>query len=216
MVASPAAAQVGAVVSLFNDYRFRGFSLSDSRPVAILDLSYDAANGVYVAVSGSGVAARGEGVRTLGFQVNGGYARQLRSGFTVDIGAVHSRYSSYSGLGSSRSYTELYAGVHGKVLSSRLSVSPDYFGSGASLYGEVTGQLSPARNLQLQASLGALAPLGHAHDYRLATDGRIGLEWTSGAVSLQGAITTRWGNSRIYPVRHSHKTAVAFGLSYGL
>jgi uncharacterized protein (TIGR02001 family) len=215
MTATPAAAQVGAAVSAFSDYRFRGFSLSESRPVGILDLSYDAPNGAYVAGSGSVVASR-EGLRTLGLQVNGGYAKQLKSGLTIDIGAAHSRYSSYSGLGSSRSYTEFYAGVRGKVLSSRVSVSPDYFGLGSTLYGEVSGQLSPARNLQVQASLGTLVPLGGGHHYRTATDGRIGLDWVSGRVSLHGAISTRGGGRNLYPLRHSSRTAVILGLSYAL
>ena len=215
-IAAPADAQVGAAVSLFSDYRFRGFSLSDDRPVAILDVSYDAPSGLYAAASGSVVTARSEGLRMLGLQVNGGYARQLRSGLTIDLGAVRSRYSSYSGLGSSRSYTELYAGVRGKVVSSRLSVSPDYFDSGASLYGEITGQFRPARNLEVQASLGALAPLGRAHDHGLATDGRIGLEWRSGRVSLHGAVTTRRGSPSFYSVGHSHRTAVVFGASFAL
>lgn len=215
MAAAPAAAEVGAAVSVFSDYRFRGLSLSESRPVGILDLSYDAPTGLYASASGSVVAAR-EGVRTLGLQVNGGYARQLSSRLTVDLGAVHSRYSSYSGLGSSRSYTEFYAGIRGKVLSSRVSVSPDYFGLGSTLHGEVTGQLSPARNLQVQATVGTLVPLGSGHHYRVATDGRLGLDWVSGRVSLHGAITTRMGGRNLYPLRHSSRTALILGVSYAL
>lgn len=216
MMAAPAAAQTGAAVSIFSDYRFRGFSLSESRPVGILDLSYDAPSGIYAAASGSVVAARGEGLRALGLQVNGGYAKQLRSGLTIDIGAVHSRYSSYSNLGSSRAYTELYAGVRGKVISSRIAVSPDYFGLDSTLYGEVTGRVGPARNLQLQASVGTLVPLGGGHHYRATTDGRLGVDWTSGRLSLHGAITTRAGGRHLYPVRHSSRTALVFGLSYAL
>ena len=215
VTATPAAAQVGAAVSVFTDYRFRGFSLSESRPVGVLDLSYDLPNGLYVASSGSVVASR-EGLRTLGLQLNGGYAKQLRSGLTLDAGAVYSRYSSYSGLGSSRSYAELYAGVRGKILSSRLSLSPDYFGSGPTLYGEIAGQFGLTRNLLLQASIGALAPLRETHGYGLTTDGRVGLEWRSGPVSLHGAITTRRGSSSAYSARHSDRTAFLLGVSYAL
>ena len=91
--ASPAAAQVGAVVSIFSDSRFRGISLSDGRPVGIIDLSYDASNGLYGAVSGSVVDTRDDGVRVLSVTLNGGYATRLRSGLTADVGIVHSRYS---------------------------------------------------------------------------------------------------------------------------
>ena len=74
MPASPARAQVGAVVSVFSDARFRGISLSDGRPVGILDLSYDAPGGLYGAFSGSVVDTRGEGIRALDVVLNGGYA----------------------------------------------------------------------------------------------------------------------------------------------
>lgn len=214
MFATPATAQVGAAVSIFNDYRFRGFSLSDSRPVGVVDLSYDARNGLYGAASGSVVAARGEELRALGLTVNGGYAKQLKSGLTVDVGAIYARYTSYSGLGSSRSYAELYTGVRGKILSSRISISPDYFGRGSTLHGEVTGQFSPARDLQVQATVGTLVPLGGS--YRVTTDGRLGLDWTLGRFSLHGAITARGGGRTFYPVRHSSRTAFIFGLGYAL
>ena len=216
MASTPAVAQVGAAVSVFSDYRFRGFSLSESRPVGILDLSYDAPNGLYAAASGSVAAARGEGLRALGAEANGGYAKQLSSGLTIDVGAVYARYSSYSGLGSSRSYAELYAGLGGKILSSRVSVSPDYFGLGSTLHGEVTGQLSLARDLQVQASVGTLVPLGGGHDYGAVTDGRLGLDWTSGRFSLHGAITTRGGSRNFYALRHSSRTALVLGLGYAL
>jgi uncharacterized protein (TIGR02001 family) len=125
---APAAAQVGAVVSIFSDDRFRGYSLSEARPVGILDLSYDAPNGLYGTLSGSVVASRHDGLQPLRFAINGGYARRLRSGLTLDLGAVHSRYSEYSGIASDRYYTEVYAGVAGKLLGARISLSPDYIG----------------------------------------------------------------------------------------
>src|SRR5436190_194451 len=62
LTASPATAQAGVAVSIFSDDRFRGYSLSDGRPVGILDLSYDAANGLYGALSGSVVATRHDGL----------------------------------------------------------------------------------------------------------------------------------------------------------
>src|SRR4051794_35583423 len=65
-VPAPAAAQFGAVVSAYTDQRFRGYSLSDGRPVGILDLSYDAPNGIYAGASGSLVATRHEGLKGLG------------------------------------------------------------------------------------------------------------------------------------------------------
>ncbi len=213
--AAPAQAQVGAAISVFSDYRFRGHSLSESRPVAILDLSYDASNGLYGAASGSVVAARGEGLRTLGLVLNGGYAKQLKSGLTIDAGAVHSSYSAYSGLDSGRSYTELYAGLRGKVLSARVAVSPDYFGSGWTAYSEVTGQLSPTRNLRVEAAVGTLVPLSGNHD-RLEGNGRLGVDWRTGRVSLHGAIAARAGGQNAYATRRSSRATVVVGVSYAL
>src|SRR4051794_25476402 len=105
---SPAAAQVGTSVSVFSDNRFRGYSLSGGRPVGILDLSYDAPNGFYAALSGSVVATRHDGLRPLGIQLNGGYAKRLSSGLTVDAGVTHSNYFAYSSKGTRKSYTEGY------------------------------------------------------------------------------------------------------------
>src|SRR3954451_12073395 len=57
---APAAAQVGLVASTYSDQRFRGYSLSDGRPVGIIDLSFDRAGGFYADASGIVVAARNE------------------------------------------------------------------------------------------------------------------------------------------------------------
>ena len=213
--AAPAEAQVGAAISVFSDYRFRGNSLSESRPVAILDLSYDASNGLYGAASGSVVAARGEGLRTLGLVLNAGYAKQLKSGLTIDMGAVHSSYSAYSGLDSGRSYTELYAGLRGKIVSARVGVSPDYFGSGWTAYSEVTGQLSPTRNLRLEAAVGTLVPLS-GNQGELEGNGRLGIDWRSGRVSLHAAIAARGGGRNAYAARRSSRATAVLGVSYAL
>src|SRR5258708_851849 len=139
---APAAAQIGAVVSIFSDERFRGISVSDGRPVGILDLSYDARNGIYGAVSGSVVAARNEGLRTLGITLNGGFAKRLKSGLTADVGIVHSRFSHYSELSPGRNYTEIYAGLSGRNIGGRLSVSPNYLGAAHwTVHGEISGHV---------------------------------------------------------------------------
>jgi hypothetical protein len=82
--AGPARAEVGAAASAYSDYRFRGYSLSDSRPVAILDLSYDLPTGLYASASGSVVASRGHGIQPLRLALNGGYATTTWRGVTAD------------------------------------------------------------------------------------------------------------------------------------
>jgi len=150
------------VASAYTDQRFRGYSLSDGRPVGILDLSYDARNGIYAAVSGSIVATRHEGLKGLGLSLNGGYATRLRPDLTLDLGIIHSRYSHYSGMAFGRSYSELYAGLAGKLVGTRFSISPNYIGPARwTLHGEINGHLDVTHELRLDASLGALVPLGN-------------------------------------------------------
>ncbi|MFL6758795.1 TorF family putative porin [Sphingomonas sp.] len=216
-VASSAQARVGAVVSAFSDERFRGVSLSDGRPVGTLDLSYDAHNGLYAAASGSVVAGRGEGLKLLGASVNGGYARRLRSGLTIDVGAIHSRYSRYSGLASGLSYTEVYAGLAGKLVGARISVSPDYLGSARwTTHLELNGHVDLSRRLFAEGEVGLLVPLG-AEDYqgslRPQVDARAGIARSFGTVTLHMAVTTRSRPSDFYASRgHSH-TALILGIS---
>ena len=215
MSSARVAAQVGATVSIFSDYRLRGYSISESRPVAVLDLSYDAPGGFYAGASGSVVHPDDELLRPLGLQVNGGYAKRLKSGLTLDVGGAHSTYASYSGLRYRRSYTELYAGVAGKVLSARVSVSPNYLGTGWTMYSEGSAQVSPARHLHLGATVGVLFPLDSRQGYGGQADGRIGLDWTSGRVSLHAAATARAGRN-LYTIGHSSRTAILIGASYAM
>ena len=118
--AAPAAAEVGASASLFTDARVRGYSLSAGHPVATIDLSYDDPGGLYGALSATAVLGSDEAIRPMGLQLNGGYAKRMRSGIVVDLGVTHSNYSRYSSRASA-SYTEIYAGVSRKALSTRIS-----------------------------------------------------------------------------------------------
>ena len=216
-IPAPASAQVGAVVSLFSDSRFRGYSLSDGRPVGILDVSYDAPNGLYGAVSGSVVASRHDGLQPLRFALNAGYARRFRSGLTADLGAVYSHYSEYSGLASGRSYTEVYAGLAGKFVGGRLSVSPNYIGAARwTMHGAVNGHADLSSNWLVEGELGLLVPIG-AHGYRWNSkpqlDARAGIARRIGRITLHAAITTRSGGPDIYVGHEPGKTALVLGIS---
>jgi uncharacterized protein (TIGR02001 family) len=215
--ASSAQAQVGAVVSAFSDERFRGFSLSDGRPVGTLDLSYDAPNGLYAAASGSVVASRGEGLKLLGASVNGGYAQRLRSGLTIDVGAIHSRYSRYSGLASRRSYSEVYAGLAGKLFGARISVSPDYLGFAHwTAHAELNGHVDLSRRIFADGEVGLLVPLG-AGDYQASlqpqVDARAGIARRFGTITLHMAVTARSGFGDFYAARGHGHTALVLGIS---
>jgi uncharacterized protein (TIGR02001 family) len=219
--ASPAAAQVGTSVSIFSDHRFRGYSLSGGRPVGILDFSYDAPNGFYAALSGSIVATRHDGLQPLGLQLNGGYAKRLSSGITVDLGIVHSNYSTYSSRGPGRSYTEVYAGLAGKILSSRISVSPDYLKPGAwTLYGEVDANVPAAKKLRVTGHVGILAPLdrrGYSGDtLKPELDWRLGLARDVGPVTLSVAWTGISRNRDLYQERSYGRRALIVGVTCAL
>jgi uncharacterized protein (TIGR02001 family) len=215
-----AKAQVGAVVSVFSDQRFRGISLSDDRPVGILDLSYDAPNGLYGALSGSVVATRHEGVKALSVTLNAGYAKRFRSGLTADVGIVHSRYSHYSGVNDGRDYTEFYAGLSGRLLSARVSVSPNYLAAARwTLHGELSGHLDLAPKLLLEGEIGLLVPMGsggYNGNARSIVDARLGLSRDVGPVTLHAALTARSGSDSIYGGRGHGRTAIVVGISRAL
>ena len=216
----PAAAQVGAVVSIFSDARFRGISISDGRPVGTLDLSYDAGNGIYAAISASGVATRNEGLRSLGISMNGGFATRLKSGLTADLGVVHSRYSHYSALTPGRNYTEVYAGLAGRNIGGRISVSPNYLGAARWIvHGELNGHVDLTEQLLLEGEIGLLSPLGRSayetHS-RPQLDGRLGLAQRVSRFTLHAAITSRSSGLEVYSGKGHSATAFIVGISYAL
>ena len=218
--ASAATAQVGLAVSVFSDDRFRGYSLSDGRPVGILDISYDTPDGFYAAVSGSVVVSRNDGLQPLGLQLNGGYAKRLSPNLTLDLGATHSNYSRYSSRGPAKSYTEVYASLAGKLLSGRIFLSPDYFKPGVwTAYGEVDGNLPAGDKLRFIGHAGMLLPLerhGDTEDYRPEFDWKLGIARDFGALAASVAWTGVRGGRDFDQNRYRRRTALVFGLTYAL
>lgn len=213
--AAPATAEVGAAVSVFSDSRLRGYSLSGGHPVGTIDLSYDDSSGFYAATSVSAVASSYDGIKPLGLQLNGGYAKRL-AGITLDFGAIHSIYSHYSSRESANSYTEIYAGAAYKFLSTRIAFSPHYFkGDARTLYGEVDANFSPARKLHLTGHAGVLVPLSYG-DKSAQYDWRLGISRDVGRASFH-VIGSGGGPGRDYYRGHSRtRNAVVLGLSWAL
>lgn len=213
--ATPATAEVGATVSVFSDGRFRGYSISDGHPVALIDLSYDAPGGVYVAASGS-AATSSDGVRPLGLQLNGGYAKRLSSGTTVDLGMVHSEYSRYSSAAPGNSYTEVYAGLTRKYLTGRIYLSPHYFETGTwTVYSELNADVSIAPKLSLNGHTGVLIPVRNRDDREIHPqyDWRLTLNRQFGRVSLHAAWTGSDPIHRYDGSRSRSGSSLVFGLS---
>lgn len=218
--AAPAAGEVGASVSVYSDARFRGYSQSAGRPVGILDLSYDASNGFYGALSGSAVLDSEGEVRPLALLLNAGYAKRLSSGLTLDFGASHSTYSRYSRRGTASAYSEIYAGLTRGFLSARVSFSPHYFEAGArTLYGELDANVSPLHRLHLDGHVGLLVPLTYRYEInRLRTqyDWRLGAAHELGRTSLHLDLSGGGPSPDRYRGHPHSKTALTVGVSYAL
>lgn len=215
--AAPAAAQAGAVVSIFSDDRFRGVSVSDEEPVAILDLSYDASSGIYLAASGTAVASGG--VKPLSLQLNAGYAKRLDGELTFDLGAIHSSYSHYSTTVGSSAYTEIYAGLSRKSLTARIHLSPHYFQAGTwTVYGELEHGLGLTRNLSLNSHVGLLVPVrtGEEASSHAQVDWRIGLDQQLGRFGLHAAFTGAAGVKHYEQSSAQTKAGFLFGASLAL
>jgi hypothetical protein len=173
------------MASVWSQERLRGYSLSAGHPVARLDLSYDDASGIYGAISGSAVYSSEYHLRPLDLQANIGFAHQLGNGPTLDVGIHDSRYSRYSSEARSSAYSEFYAGLIGKVLSTHVYVSPNYFHPDDWRgYGEVEASLRPRRHLLLSSHLGLSVPLND-NRWRYPTQ----YDWRVGAAREIGRLT---------------------------
>ena len=218
----PAAAHaaVGATVSAFSDLRFRGNSLSEGRPVAVLDFAYDDPSGFYAGGAATGVLREGGEPAPLALQLNAGYAKQLRSGITLDAGITGSTYSNYSGGRGRTSYAEIYAGIARGALSGRIFVSPHYFEQGRwTVYGEINGNVSPARRWTIDAHAGMLVPLRtptSAESYRAQFDWRVGVSRELGRLSLHAAWTDGTPGHDFYRGRTRSRSAIVLGASMAL
>lgn len=219
-VGAPASAEIGATVSVFSDSRFRGYSLSDGRPVATLDLSYDDSSGFYADAAATGVLQQSGDPAFLGAQLNGGYARQLRSGTTLDFGVLYSTYSHYSHGGGRKSYGEVYAGIARGAFSSRIFLSPHYSEAGLwTAYGEINGHISPARKWSLDAHAGMLLPLrspNNSDNYRPAFDARLGVSREFGPLSLHASWVLGKHGREYYGDRSRGGSAFVLGATWAL
>jgi uncharacterized protein (TIGR02001 family) len=204
---------------VFSDARFRGYSLSAGRPVAILDLAYDDPSGLYADATGTGVLRSGGDPAPLGLQLTGGYAKRLKSGTTLDFGVTHSSYSKYSNGSGGRSYTEVYAGIARGAISSRIFLSPHYFASGHwTAYGEVNANVSPARKWNVNGHVGVLVPLRtpYGESYQKQADWSIGVSRELGRLSLHAAWSDGApGRDNYYGHGHS-RSAFVVGASWVL
>ena len=169
-------------VALQSDYRVRGFSISDERPVAAVTISYDDPSGLYAGATGVGAIRHGE-PEIVSLQGNVGYARRVSPDVSLDAGL--SRFEYFSSYGSARDYhyTEAYVGVATHNIAARVRYSPDYISPGTeTIYVELDGGAEIAQNWWVSAHVGALQYLEEPpgdrpqrrYDWRLGLTRRIG------------------------------------------
>jgi len=210
--AASASAQVAGGVTLQNDYRSRGYSLSGAQSVAVADVSYDHASGLYLNGSVIGGHNAWNDVAVLGVIENVGYARRISSRLTVDGGVVHSEYFERYGSNGTGRYTEAYLGLASRDLSARVGYSPDYFRHGAkTLYSEVNGGLDTIASLRLNAHLGYLSCLDMPDDRRCSGhyDWRLGVSRQIQRLELRAAVSGVQPGGRFRP-----DPALVFGASW--
>jgi uncharacterized protein (TIGR02001 family) len=212
--AAPAGAQVTGGIALESDFRLRGYSLSEGRPVATARLGYDDASGLYADGSGTLAFGRGEDARFLGVQGAVGYARRLGHGWSVDVGAAQNQlrtdYYDYH-------YTEAYVGFSRSPISAYLFVSPNYFRPGVvTVYGQVDGSLPLARNWLLSAHVGSLNVLDQPAEYRSSRskyDWRLGIQREFGNVEAHVAVSGGGPGRQYYDGTTHSRTALTAGIS---
>jgi uncharacterized protein (TIGR02001 family) len=216
-LATAARAQTGAGVTLVSDERFRGVSLSNSRPAARASLNYDHPSGWYVGGAAADVELDSER-RQLALLTYLGYAQRTASGLGWELGATAANFA----VDSRYNYGEAFAGLIAQRWNARVYTSPSYFGSGHStVYAEINGGLplnQPlGRPLTLFGHVGALAS-GHgspdADQKRAHADASAGL--SAGFDGLELRLT--WvvgGHEALYPIPHGQRTSVlVLGAAY--
>ena len=213
----PASAQFGASLSLLTDDRFRGQSLSDHRPVATLDLSYDDAGGFYGGASATGVATAHEGAQLLSVTEYAGFTHPLGQGPAIEIGAIHCAYTEYSSRGSSAHYTEVYLGLVGAHVAAHIRYAPDYFRSGVeTVLGDVDGVLT-IKDWRLNAHVGLLRQVS---GWRMPGADPWHPEWRLAIArpirrfTVQLALTGGGAAYDIYEDNHHRRVALVAGTTY--
>lgn len=156
--ATPAAAQVGASVSVQSEYRLRGRPVSAKRPVASLDLAYDGPRGGYLGLTTTAVAVPDIGPRLLAIESHVGYARALGSGPVVDAGVLGRYYTDRFSGGYEALFVEVYAGVSTRRVAARVHVSPDYYQQGRAVLYAGLDAAQPFGRWRVSAHVGGLLP----------------------------------------------------------
>lgn len=185
LLGGAAQAQLGATISVESDYRFRGVSLSDSKPAWRLTVNHDFMSGAYAGASATRVElARDDRYSQLvGYA---GYVTRPRDGRSLEFGASFSHFTGDS----SYDYLEAYAGLLAERWALRVHYAPDYFGRGVqAAYLDANTNWPLNEHLRVFGHAGVLVPLAGRSfgpdDKRTRADLRLGLGAVAGSFDLQ-------------------------------
>jgi len=216
VVGLPAHAQVSASIGLESDFRFRGRTLSDSRPVATADIGYDDTSGLYMGAAATAVIT-GSDTGILNVQGNIGFAKRVNSALTFDVGVLRSQYTSRL-RDHAVHYTEFYAGLSSHGFSTRVYYSPDYLTPCVgTFYGELDFAMSPADKWQLSAHAGKLVFVANrpARAPRLGNyDWRIGVSRQLGRFSANAAVVGGGPGQEYYGGELHKRVALVAGVRF--
>jgi len=204
-------AQTAFAVTALSDFRARGLSYSDEKPVLQLSANHDFASGWYAGGFASKAQARPSGLDGIG-AVYLGFARS-RAGLHFDAGVVRHAYKGARQY----SYHEWYAGVGVERASARLSLSPAYLGTGGrTAYLELNGNLALGEQLEASAHLGYLKAFDRMPGWYAARidrpDWRVGLHAFAGEWSFQLAWSGTRAEAGVFPGwRYGETRGLVFG-----
>ena len=205
-------------LSLQSNYQVRGYSISQGRPVGVVDLSYDFASGVYLSGQVFGALPNDYNPGLLGTIGDIGYARRLNDILSVDGGVTRSEYFNIGPGGYHTGYTEIYAGLAMRRLSAHLYYSPDYFRPGSkTLYGDIDGNVGLIADVRLNAHIGALDWVGWTSPRplpRTQYDWSVGLSRQFGAIDLHAALSGGGPSPQFYAGQAHGKTTFIVGAGY--
>ena len=160
LAATASRAQVGATIAADTDYRYRGVSLSDSRPSARIAVSYDDPARWYAGVSAISATvgtSNDRGVQLLGYA---GWTMPIDAGRHLEFGVDASHFPGTSGY----DFAEVYAGSLGERWSARLYFAPDYYGQHVrTLHAQFDAHFAMNTTTRLFAHVGTLLPLAGAY-----------------------------------------------------
>ena len=205
---------MSGTLSVVTDYRYRGISLSAGDPALQGSVVYDDPSGAYAGLFASNVEFAISHHRELEVLPYVGYVRRLASGLAVEIGA---EYAAFTGPGE-YNYPELYVGLSGERVSSRLYYAPRYFGrdSGA-FYVELNAVQPLSDRVRVLAHAGLLVNRGNDLRYgradRTVLDGRLGIAADLPPFTLQASWVGVSSSAAGYPIQGDRRNTVVAAIS---